>query len=237
MVRELVGAARRHDHGGERARRRHHVHRRRCPARLGAPAGRAGGRRGPAAAGRLRRRRAVRRRGAALAARRGEDAEPAPAGLAGRHRRRSARLAPRAGCSSPTTTPTCGSTCSGCSRPRYARRGRAPTGRRRWRPRWPSRRTSCISDVMMPGLDGMALLAALRADAAHRAGARACCCRPAPGRRPRSRAWPPGPTTTWSSRSPPASCMARVGAHLELGPGAPRGRGAVPAPWPTSRRR
>ncbi len=46
---------------------------------------------------------------------------------------------------------------------------------------------------------------------------RCCCCRPAPGRRRRSRVSRRGPTTTWSSRSPRAELLARVGAHLQLG--------------------
>ena len=62
-----------------------------------------------------------------------------------------------------------------------------------------------ISDVMMPGLDGLRLVGELRAHSAPRT-CRCCCCRPGPGRRRPSKAWKPGRTTTWLSRSPLRSC-------------------------------
>ena len=73
-----------------------------------------------------------------------------------------------------------------------------------------------LTDVMMPRLDGFGLLRALRAtgDLPRRAGD------PALGPRRRggaaSKVSRPAPTTISSSRSAPASCLARVRANLEM---------------------
>ena len=62
-----------------------------------------------------------------------------------------------------------------------------------------------ISDVMMPRLDGLGLVTALRADA-RTAAVPVLLLRRGPGRRRLSRACSRAPTTTWSSRSPRPSC-------------------------------
>ena len=61
-----------------------------------------------------------------------------------------------------------------------------------------------ISDVMMPRLDGLQLLAALRNDP-RTAPCPFCCCLPAQDRKPPSKACWPAPTTTSSNPSPPRS--------------------------------
>ena len=62
-----------------------------------------------------------------------------------------------------------------------------------------------ISDVMMPRLDGLGLVAALRADA-RTAAVPVLLLSARAGQRHPSRACGRAPTTTWSSRSPRPSC-------------------------------
>ena len=124
----------------------------------------------------------------------------------------------RASCS-PTTMPTCGSICRGCSRRGYdvtavADGEEALAAARRVRP------DLILTDVMMPRLDGFGLLQKLRerSGPARRAGDPAVGARRrrGQGRRPAGGA----PTTIWSSRSarasswraspPISSCRARA---------------------------
>ncbi len=128
-----------------------------------------------------------------------------PAGPAGpRVRRR------RRGSCSRTTTPTCVNTCSGCCGP-ATRSTAVADGLTALDEVRASAPDLVISDVMMPGLDGLELVAALAGRSAHRRTCRCCCCRRGRGRRLRSRAWRPARTTIWSSRSPPPNCSRGCG--------------------------
>ena len=200
-------------HGGgvavqQRARRGQHVHRR-DPARRRAPAGR----RGHPADARLGDAR-VDRTGARVPAPRRCAGCVAAAGRrrAGEPRRRGR---PAARSWSSTTTPTCATTSPGCSAP-TTRVETAPTARRL--SSWPVADPPdlVLTDVMMPRLDGFGLLAALRARPRDRRPSPWSCCRPGRARRRPSRASKPAPTTTWSSRSPRASCWPGCSANLEL---------------------
>ena len=72
------------------------------------------------------------------------------------------------------------------------------------------------------------------------AGSRSCCSRPGRGRRPASRGWRPGPTTTSPSPFGARELLARVAAHLELAasggrPSPARSASSAPRPSPSSR--
>ena len=115
----------------------------------------AGPRRPSAAATRSSRRRCAGCRAASAPA---AALPPAAAAAPGRPPR-----APRRGCCSPTTTPTCATTCTACcgARLRGDGGGRRPAALDAVRAQPPD---LVLTDVMMPGLDGFGLLAALRAD-------------------------------------------------------------------------
>ena len=114
-------------------------------------------------------------------------------------------------CSSSTTTPTCASTSPALLAEELRRSRRRPTARSAL-----ERPARCLpdlvlTDVMMPRLDGFGLLRGAARRPARPSASRWSCCRPAPARRAPSRAWRPAPTTTSSSRSPPASCSRGCG--------------------------
>ena len=156
------------------------------------------------------RRRGLPGRGDALAASADGRGRPPPAGgLDG----------PRRGCSSSTTTPTCASTSRGCWPTSYDVRPRADgRGRARARPAPAARPRAHRRD------DARARRLRAAAGAARdprRSPSRSSCSRPAAGEEATARASRPAPTTTWSSRSRPASC-ARASAPTSswTGPGA-----------------
>ena len=223
LVQELVAAARRHGHRRQHPRRR--APRSPSPSRSAPPpAGRPGG----AAAGRPSPAwppppsRSWPRRCAGC-----PDAPSAAHGpsRAGAGRGRPPAAAAEGGCWSPTTTPTCATTCAGCCRRATACRA-PPTGRRRWTAALADPPDLVLSDVMMPGLDGLRAAGRPARGPAHRPAAGAAALRPrrrggggrGPGRRRRRL---PGQAvlrrgTAGPRRRPPAAR-----------PGPPGGRAAL----------
>ena len=119
------------------------------------------------------------------------EALPVPA-LPARARRRGR---PRPACSSPTTTPTCGSTSSACCAERYrveaVADGEAALAAAREQPP-----DLVLTDVMMPRLDGFGLLRELRADPRTRDVPGHHALGPRRRGERASRGWRPAPTTT-----------------------------------------
>ena len=233
MVRELVGL-----HGGtitadEHAGRRHHVHRhaaRSGPAHLpaeqvapeapAAPAASAAA--APFVAEALRWLPDVADAGGAARAAR----SPTPTHWVGRA---------AAGCSSPTTTPTCASTCSRLLAPRYGVDVVAD-GQAALEAALADPPDLVVSDVMMPRLDGMELLARAARRPAHRARPRRSCCPPAPARKPAVEGLAAGADDYLVKPFSARELLARVGAHVQLGRVRREAEERFPR-WPTSRRR
>ncbi|OLL99016.1 PAS/PAC sensor hybrid histidine kinase [Pseudonocardia sp. Ae406_Ps2] len=138
------------------------------------------------------------------------------------------------GCSSSTTTARCVATCATCS-PNAGPCGSSPTARPRWSPPAPTRRTWSSRTRRCPATVASSSCGRCGRTPA-RSGCRSCCCRRGPGRRPPSRASPPAPTTTWSARSPPASCS-RGSRTTCISAGSAGPPSCSSAPWPTPPRR